>query len=102
MAARSVMSEAFSPSRMARPAFGQFFDVAQGDHLFDVAPEEKIKSPRDHHAQLLPQARKLGEINAPPHPPGDETGELESEETRHAGVVTDARQHAHGSISKWL
>src|SRR5436190_9169048 len=98
------MSEASSPSRMANPspAFGELFYVAQGNHLFDVAPEEEIESPRDHDAQFLHQARQLRQINAPPHPPGNEPGELKSEEARHAGVMANARQHSHGSILERL
>ena len=58
----------------------------------DVLGKKKIECPVKCDPNLLVQAGQFAQINRPPHPPGEETREVESENPGHAHAAADRSQ----------
>src|SRR5215472_4832684 len=54
----------------------------QIDRLHDVAREEKLYRPIHQHANLALETRQLGQIDSPPHEPGQQAGEAHTPAAR--------------------
>ena len=55
----------------------------------NVFAEQEIQSPIEGDANLFVQSGQFAQVNRAPKPPGEEAGEVESENPRHAGSTTD-------------
>src|SRR6266487_6064770 len=62
---------------------------AQIIYCTNVLGEEKVQCPIKCDANLFVQAGQLAQVNRPPHPPGEEAREIETEDARHACPTTD-------------
>src|SRR5215831_4131811 len=80
---RQIGSRAFmvaSPSRRVLALNGQ---------LGDVALEEQLDGPVEHHAQPLSRGRELEHVDRLPHEPRQKAGELETAEIGHRRPPTE-------------
>ena len=48
-----------------------------------VAREKQVEGPVDRHPQFAFKAGQFHQVDGPPEPPGDEAGELETENLRY-------------------
>ena len=55
----------------------------------DVLGEKKIECPIKRDANFLVEPGQFAQVNRPPHPPGEEAGEIESENPGHARAPAD-------------
>ncbi len=60
----------------------------------DVLRKEQIESPVEGDTGLLLKARQLHQVDCSPQPPRDESGEIDTQDIRHAGASADRRQLA--------
>jgi hypothetical protein len=49
-------------------------------HCANVLGEKKVKGPVECHTNLFVQAGQFAEVNRPPHPPGEESGKIETKD----------------------
>src|SRR4030095_15203906 len=55
--------------------------------LSDVPREREIKRPSQGDTHFPGESRQLGEVDRPPQPPSQKTGEAQAENFRHSGAM---------------
>ena len=64
-------------------------DAVERHMLREISGEREVQRPSQRHAQLLLEGGQLGEVDRPPQPPGDESGEAHPKDLRHSSVMPD-------------
>lgn len=72
-----------------RQTLSYLLDAVKCDLLREVSWEGELQGPSQRDAQLLLPCQELRQIDGPPQPPGDESGEAQPEDLRDASVVPD-------------
>src|SRR5581483_59627 len=72
--------------------------------LREISWKGKVERPSQCHAQFFPEGRQLREVDCPPQPPRDKTGDAQPKNFSHTGVMANGCEltESRKTEGRWL